>query len=233
MRKVVFFDLDGTLLPMNQEEFIKVYFGALAKHMAPYGYDPENLIAAIWKGTKAMIMNNGKHNNEYVFWEEFKNIFGEKAMKDYDKFDHFYRTLFDAAKAVMGFNPKAAETVKLLKEKGYRVVLATNPVFPKIAQEKRISWAGLNYNDFEYVTSYENSSYCKPNLDYYREIMDKIGVKPEDCMMVGNDVSEDMVTKQLGFETFLLTDCLINKNNVDIDEFRHGSFEDLINYINE
>ena len=55
----VLFDLDGTLLPMDQDTFIKAYFGGLAQKMIPYGYDGEKLIDAIWEGTKAMITNTG------------------------------------------------------------------------------------------------------------------------------------------------------------------------------
>ena len=39
--KMILFDLDGTLLPMDQNHFVKTYFGALAKKLAPLGYDPE------------------------------------------------------------------------------------------------------------------------------------------------------------------------------------------------
>ena len=49
--------------------------------------------------------------------------------------------------------------------------------------------------------------------------------------MVGNDVSDDMVTEALGMKTFLLTDCLINKENVDISKYNNGGFDKLINYI--
>ena len=52
-------------------------------------------------------------------------------------------------------------------------------------------------------------------------------------MMVGNDVTEDMVTKQMGMKVFLLPECLINKNNENINNYPHGKFIDLLNYINE
>lgn len=43
----VLFDLDGTLLPMDQDVFIKDYFGRLARKLAPYGYEPKKLIEAV------------------------------------------------------------------------------------------------------------------------------------------------------------------------------------------
>ena len=120
-----------------------------------------------------------------------------------------------------------------LKEKGIRVVLATNPLFPSIATENRIRWAGLQPEDFEYFTTFENSHYCKPNLDYYQEILEKRSLKPEECLMVGNDVGEDMITEQLGMKTFLLTDCLINKENKDISQYPNGGFAELDAYLKE
>jgi len=50
--------------------------------------------------------------------------------------------------------------------------------------------------------------------------------------MVGNDVGDDMVTRELGMNVFLLTDCLINKKDVDINQYPHGGFAELIEYIN-
>ena len=58
--KVILFDLDGTLLPMDQNVFVKAYFGGIAKRLAPRGYEPNALIDGIWKGTGAMIKNDGK-----------------------------------------------------------------------------------------------------------------------------------------------------------------------------
>ena len=97
-------------------------------------------------------------------------------------FDKFYEENFDEVKKVCGYNPKAAETVEELKKDGIRVVLATNPIFPSIATGKRIRWAGLEPEDFELYTSYENIGYCKPNPDYYREILGKLNLKPEECL---------------------------------------------------
>ena len=212
--KAVLFDLDGTLLKMDQDEFVKVYFKLLAGRMAPKGYQPEKLIECIWAGTKAMIKNDGSCRNEEVFWNCFEETFGEKAMKDKAYIDAFYAGDFEKAKVACGFNGKSAELIHKLQEKGVPVILATNPLFPAVATGKRIRWAGLEPEDFLLYTTYENSHYCKPNPKYYQEILQKVGFRPEECLMVGNDVQEDMVAGQLGMKVFLLTDCLINKENM-------------------
>lgn len=227
----IFFDLDGTLLPMDQDVFVKAYFGRLAAKLAPHGYEPKKLIDAIWGGTAAMIKNDGSMTNEAAFWRFFCTVFGEDAIKDEPKFEEFYRTDFQLVQSSCGFDARAAQTIDALKEMGFTLALATNPIFPAIATESRMRWAGLNKEDFVSYTTYENSRYCKPNPKYYQDILDQLDVKGEECLMVGNDVGDDMVAQELGMKVFLLTDCLINKHNVDISVYPHGSFEELMEYI--
>ena len=229
----VLFDLDGTLLPMDQDVFVKDYFGRIAAKLAPQGYDPNLLIDTIWRGTAAMVKNDGSRINEEAFWEYAVSVYGEKILQDKHFFDEFYEQEFDKVKAVCGYHPAAEEIVHSLKEKGFRVALATNPIFPARATQWRIQWAGLKPEDFELYTTYENSCHSKPNPDYYRDILTKLGVHPEECLMVGNDVGEDMVAKQLGMQVFLLTDYLINKTGEDIERYPHGGFEELQKFLSE
>lgn len=229
--KTILFDLDGTLLPMQQDEFTTAYFDRLSKKLALCGYEPKRLIEGVWQGTKAMVKNDGTQTNEQVFWKEFAALFGEKVYEDIDKFNEFYATDFDKLKSYCGYNEQANQTIKRLKEKGYTLVLASNPVFPMEAQKKRMLWAGVNPDDFALITSYENSHYCKPNPLYFKEIAERLGVKPSDCLMVGNDTTEDAAAKLMGMDFFLLTDCLLNKESKDISKFTRGSFVQLLNYI--
>lgn len=227
----VLFDLDGTLLPMDQDVFVKEYFDRIAAKLAPQGYDPKRLVETIWRGTGAMVKNDGSKTNEEAFWEFAVSVYGDQIQKDKHFFDEFYEEEFDKIKAVCGFHPAAAEIVHSLKEKGYRVALATNPIFPARATKWRIQWAGLQPEEFELYTTYENSRYCKPNLEYYRDVLSRLGISPEECLMVGNDVGEDMIARELGLQVFLLTDCMINKAGTDISVYPHGSFDALGQYL--
>ena len=227
----VLFDLDGTLLPMDMNVFIKAYFGGLARRLAPLGYEPQKLIDSIWQGTAAMVKNDGEATNEERFWQGFEAAYGKPARADEDHFAAFYREDFDKVSAACGYTPLAREVIDTVKACGLRTALATNPIFPKMATERRIAWAGLSTSDFELFTTYENSRFCKPNLNYYRDVMQTLGVSPEECLMVGNDVGEDMIAETLGCRVFLLTDCLINPKNADISVYPNGSFPDLIAFI--
>ena len=229
----ILFDLDGTLLPMDQDTFAKAYVKGLTLAAEPAGYSPMILSTAIMAGTASMVKNNGEKTNEEVFWDTLERTYGESVCGDIHLFDEFYATDFQKIKDVCGFEPRAVELIKYIKQKGFRVALATNPLFPKVATESRIRWAGLQPEDFETYTTYETSRYCKPNLDYYKEILQQLQVTPQECLMVGNDVAEDMIAEQLGMKVFLLTDCLINKNNADISIYPHGSFDELKVFIDD
>lgn len=228
------FDLDGTLLPMpSQQRFLEAYLKALSGKMITYGFDPQRLIHALMAGTELVIKNDGSMTNEERFWTEFCRILGQDVRHLEDVFDDFYHNEFAQAKSTTSTHPLANTCIQLLKEKGYQVALATNPLFPRIATKTRMLWAGLDPDDFDLITTYEISSYCKPNLEYYKEVLSQIEKNPEDCIMVGNDVVEDMCTSLLGMETFLLKDCLICPEGVDITGFAQGDFTDLYAMIQE
>jgi len=230
----ILFDLDGTLLQFSQDEFINVYFGKLGKVFARMDMDAEMSINAVWAGTKAMVLNDGSRTNAERFWIAFAENLGltdEQRGSVEAACDGFYTNEFDAVKSVVRPNDISKRLVRALAAKGYDVVLATNPLFPACAVTTRLSWAGLEPRDFIYITHYANSTYCKPNPGYYREILAKLNKSPEQCIMVGNNPVEDMAAGALGTETFLVTDCLENEVAADITAFRRGTLAELEKYL--
>lgn len=231
MITTILFDLDGTLLPIEEQPFMELYFGSMAKHFAALGFDHKQLIQAVLKSTDTMRSNRGPMTNETVFWDSFSFVsdYSTKALQQ--EFMRFYEAKFDGVKPSSKTNPLAKMTIELLKSKGYAVALATNPLFPRIATEKRIAWAGLKPEDFLWVTTYENSKATKPSKEYYQGVLDAIGKSSDECLMVGNDASEDMSAADLGIATYLMLDGLINTKNYDLNAFRRGTFEDFYQYV--
>ena len=229
----VLFDLDGTLIPFDQEEFIKEYFKELVYKMVPLGCDKDLLVKAIWMGTDAMLSNDGSKTNKEAFFEVFGTVMNKKLEDIEPLFNEFYLNEFDRVKSVLKYKADRREFIKALKEKGVNIVLATNPLFPKEAVETRLSWIGLKGSDFSYITTYENSSYCKPNLNYYREILHKTGYDALECIMIGNNTLDDMQASRIGLDVYLVTDNLENELGEDISVYKHGSFEDetVINFV--
>ena len=229
----VLFDLDGTLLPMNQEHFARHYFETLAKWLAPHGYDPEKLIGSMWKGISAMVQNDGTRTNETVFWNVMQRIYGDAILADLPVFEEYYRADFLRLREECGLEPQAVQIVRRLRESGIGVALATNPVFPFIATEARIRWAGLEPEDFAFYTSYENSSHCKPDPAYYTEVAARMGVLPERCLMVGNDTIDDTAAAEVGMKVFLVTDCLVDSKARGVGDFPNGSFSEMVKYLEQ
>ena len=229
--KAVLFDLDGTLLPMDLNVFFKQYFKLLSIKLMPYGYDPQKLVDTIWKGVVAVEKNDGKRLNEEVFFDTYESVFGVESREHRWLLNDFYLNEFQSLIEYCSYVPEAKVAVKEIKKKGLRMVVATKPIFPEEAIFSRMRWAGVEEDDFEFVTSYKNSKYCKPSEDYYKEILSKLQLSAEECLMVGNDVSEDMVAEKVGMKVFLLKDCLINTEIRDISCYNSGNFKDLLNYI--
>ena len=231
MIKAVLFDLDGTLLPMDEEYFKKIYFGEVYKKIAYLGYTLDELLKVIWYGTKAMIQNDGSQTNEELFWKKFIEVHPDRLEENKENFVDFYSNIFPTLGHTCGYQPLAKNFIKALKDKGYEVIIASNPIFPLVATKARIRWAGCNPDDFKYITAYENSRFSKPNLKYYEEVLEKTGYKPEEVIMVGNDVREDMIVNKLGIDSYLITDCLLNLDNEDINKYKHGNFEEIMNLV--
>ena len=232
--KAVLFDLDGTLLPMDLKVFFGEYFKHLTAKLAPYGYDdPKKLIKTMWQGVDKVCENDGSRTNEEVFWDFFVSVYGDVAREHLGVLEEFYLNEFEQVRSVCGYTPDANKTVKTLKKMGLKTAIATKPIFPDTAILKRMEWAGVDVDDFELYTSYDKCKFCKPQVEYYKEVADMLGLSPEECLMVGNDVSEDMPAEKCGMRVFLLTDSLINSENKDISQYRNGGFAELLNYINE
>jgi FMN phosphatase YigB (HAD superfamily) len=231
MLDTILFDLDGTLLPLDMERFTAIYFQEMSRFFTDL-IDPNRLVNHIWAATNVMVSNTEYRTNEAVFMEHFGTLI-EGELPTYQKrFDHFYDEGFLKTREAVAPNPAIPEAVAHLKEKGYRLVVATNPLFPEKAIYHRIRWAGFEPSDFSYITSYEQNHYCKPQPHFYREVLQSIGKLANQCLMVGNDVQEDLVAETVGISTFLVTDHLIHRTNHPIEQADYqGNYQDFLSFV--
>ncbi len=228
----ILFDLDGTLLPIDGQAFEQIYFGNLAKQFMDV-YEPKTLIQLIWSATKAMVKDTSERTNEVVFMENLQQLVGSDITWMQTRFERFYETDFDHLRAAVTPNPNILEAVRILKEKGYQCVIVTNPMFPKLAIEKRIAWTGLNRDDFSYVTSFEKNTACKPQLKLYEEVLRELDLSVEECMMVGNDIEEDMVVAKMGMDHYLITNHVMQEDVIPDFVKRSGDYADFLNFVKE
>ena len=223
--ETILFDLDGTLLGMDEEKFTKLYLGLLAKEFETK-LNPQKLVKAVWDGVGAMVVNDGSKKNADVFWDVLNKEFGQDLKPMWPEFEQFYEHKFDEAESSCCKNVDAVNLINKLKD-SHRLILATNPIFPEIAVKKRLGWAGIDPNVFEYITTYENSSFCKPDPRYYEEILKKRNLSADECIMIGNDANEDMAAMEAGIPTILVTDCLINRKNKDLNQYTVMTMHEL------
>lgn len=231
MLNTLLFDLDGTLLPMDNDEFAKGYL----KHLVPrmvHLIDKDKVIDMIWASTETMVRSEDlQKTNEQVFKEHFLQTSGLAEEDIWPILLDFYQGEFRDLSHLTQPTQLSRQVVQAAIDKGYDVVVATNPLFPRTAIEARMEWAGIADLPFKLVTTLEEMHACKPNPSYYREILQLIGRKPEECMMIGNDAYEDMVAGKLGMQTYLVTDCLIERNRLSDLITHEGTMDDLLAFI--
>ncbi|MFW6381469.1 MAG: HAD family hydrolase [Bacillota bacterium] len=232
-RSTYLFDLDGTLLPMEIEEFMEIYFKALTSEFRDLG-QPREVVDKLMAATGDMINNDGQQTNKQVFIDSFfERVDVDNTGEIMERFDRFYREHFPRLESKFQFDNRAEGVIEMLKDHGYRLVIATNPLFPRQAITARVKWANLNPGDFEFITAYDNMHYSKPNPDYYRELMEKLDQTPGDCVMVGNDRQEDMIAGNLGIYTCMITDYSIDRGRKNIKPDWSGTMEELEQYLEQ
>ncbi|MBE0466967.1 MAG: HAD family hydrolase [Candidatus Desulforudis sp.] len=232
--KYLLLDLDGTLLPMDMHEFLTAYLRAVSTRMAPY-IAPDRFAKCLLASTQAMVENlDPRRTNADVFWDDFVGRTGLDQVEILPILERFYREEFPQLAPVTRPTPTARMVCTRAVEYGAELVIATNPIFPRMAIEERLRWAGIADFPFRLVTAYENMHFCKPQTHYYQQILDRLGAGPEQCLMAGNDPEEDLVAQDLGIRTYLVVDCLVSRPGGGFRRPDHrGRLTDLADFLAE
>jgi FMN phosphatase YigB (HAD superfamily) len=229
--KAVLFDLDGTLLDLDMDRFLPVYVKALSDKCAKL-VSPGKFAYQLLESCNRMIESKDPRlTNEAVFALDFFPKVESSQEELTALIDDFYANDFNSLCSLSRIIPYSRDSVESVRALGLTTVLATNPVFPLSAIRHRIRWAGLDESQFDLITSYENMHFCKPNPEYYLEIADKIGYRTGECLMVGNDVDEDLAAKIIGMKTFLVNERQVNRRKIIPDADYNGSLSELLTEI--
>lgn len=203
MIKAIFFDLDGTLLPLDMDVFIPKFFEIVAKSgsLEVINNDMESFKKAVFY---MLLEEHEGVLNEEAFNLKLEELTGVSREKYAPVFKKFYDEQYEQIKEVVGFEPICVNAVKEARRKGYKVVLATNPVFPVSATNMRIGWAGLTPSDFDYITYMDNTYFCKPNSKYFADILKHMGLNADEAIMIGNCPREDGCAQELGIPVYII-----------------------------
>jgi FMN phosphatase YigB (HAD superfamily) len=187
-------DLDDTLLQNSMEIFAPPYYKALSTYLAEY-VSPQVMLPKLLEGTDAMMKNtNPSLTLEHAFDQVFYPGIGLSKEKIRPNLNEFYDSIFPTLKKYTSEIPEAKVMIKEALQIGLKIVVATNPLFPLKAIHHRLEWAGLSPKEIPYslVASYETFHFTKPNPAYYEEILTKLGINSDKCVMVGNDPEMDI-----------------------------------------
>lgn len=230
--RAICFDLDGTLLPMDLDAFMKSYFEAIHDFVAAKGLDAGAFMEGLWAGTRAMLHHEDDRTNAEAFWETFLPFVDAKATDWEALLTEFYEGPFSTLGTTVEANPATATALATLQEKGYPLVLTTMPMFPPQAVQWRLRWAGAEAALFERLTTYDNSTSVKPKETYYAENLAALGLAGADVLMVGNNTVEDLAFMKLGADAYLITDWLLDPTeNFDLGSVKHGSMADFARWV--
>ncbi len=231
MIRHILFDLDGTLAPLDMDLFLQNYLKAVSAcfcHQFPAAEFQRKLL----ESTMVMIKNQeAARTNEEVFWEDFPGRLGTSRETLEPIFHDFYAGEYRDLKSCLQEPGPAREVIKEALIRGFTVTVATNPIFPMEALRERLAWIGCDDFPFQFITSMERMHFCKPHLEYYREVLAMLSARPEECLMVGNDVEEDMVASLMGISTCLVTDRMIHRGKLQVEPDYRCVLAELIEVI--
>ncbi|PWH17815.1 MAG: hypothetical protein DDG59_07405 [Anaerolineae bacterium] len=208
MTLTLLLDLDDTLLQNKMETFIPAYLQALSKHLAEK-VSPDHLVKHLMRATQIMVSNDRPDRTlKETFDQAFYPALGIDESQVHEEIEDFYQNHFTQ---LQGLTHPMLGAVQLVKEaiaRNYALILATNPLFPLLANLHRLKWAGLEDTipHFRIIASYETFHFAKPNPAFFMELLARDGWREQGVVMVGNDLEMDILpAKKVGIQTFLVS----------------------------
>jgi len=231
LRKALLLDLDGTLINLDLDRFLKRYAELLAQWFAPE-VSPERFGPAFMEGVMAMMDGTGSDRvNGQRFYDRFCQRLGVDEEWARQRADRFYEEAYPTLHTMVQPIPAAPRLVEAARRHGWMVVVATQPFFPRTAIEQRLRWGGLDPQAFDYITHMDAFRASKPHPLFFQELCEAIGVPPSRCVMVGNDVHDDMLAASYGMATFLAKDFILRADHPAPPPRAAGSLDDLIELV--
>ena len=207
----VLFDLDGTLIEVDMERFIPIYLRRLAERLRPHA-EPQRTLQTMRGAVMAMLGDTlGDCSLEQLLRDRLAAELQIPWSGYQEALAAFCREELAELRPLVRPHPLARALVESCLARGWQVVLATNPIFPREVIEARLAWGELADLPFRSITSYETSRHCKPHPGFFLDVLATLGLPPRACLMVGNDTSHDLAAGQVGIPTCLLTTWRIDR----------------------
>lgn len=179
--KAILFDYDGTLMDTN------------------------HIILESWQHTFRQI--EGKEHSEDEIYATFGEILHDTMEKffpdrDTEECIKIYRGYQEKCyKRMIEMFPGTKELIQALKERGFLLALVTSRL-PETTMEGLEKW-GLT-DSFDAVVTCADTDKHKPDPMPALIAISRLGVKPEECLMVGDTVYDMQCGKRAGARTILV-----------------------------
>lgn len=219
-------DLDDTLLNTNLQAFVPAYFQALSKELAPH-IAPDLMFRALLSGTRLMNESDDfSRTLRDVFDADFYPQLSVSRGELDPEIENFYDNIFPTLQSLTTPVSDAKSFVDWAFAQGYRIAIATDPLLPRKAAHHRLRWAGLDPEQFELVTAFDDFHFSKTHPAYYAETLGRLGWNDGPVLMVGNDFERDIIpAKKLGLATYHVDKEPASGSGPEADA--HGTLSDL------
>lgn len=221
MIKSIFLDLDNTLLHNPDRGFVIEYLHLIDQFFQKK-CETTQVSKLIRESIPQIHASTAFHKTNH---QELLDLSAQHLPMPTDKFHdtliEFYQTAYTQLKPCTQTVSGVLDLIQDLQARSYSIVIATNPIYPQIAVETRLKWAGLGdkLDDFEFITHSENMHFAKPSPEYYVELLARVGVEPDETLMIGDSLNNDIIPAQtLGIHTYHINEADISKNSGSLQE---------------
>ncbi len=229
--QAVLFDLDGTLIDVDMQRFVPGYLRRLTENMGAQ-VNPQRATRALHQAVAAMFANtDSKVTLENILLEELQSQLNLSPANYAASLDRFCRNDLESLRPMVSGHPLSPQLIEASLARGWQAVLATNPIFPRAVIDARLAWGGLDSEAFDHITAYETAHFCKPNPTFFEEILERLQLPAEACLMVGNDTEHDLAAGQVGMQTCLLTPWSIRRFGASFKADWQGTHRELLTMI--
>ncbi len=200
--RALLLDLDGTLLDLDGDWFLEEYLAALSEWMAPV-VDPGRFAEALWSAAIPVMVDRAGHpgrSNRDVLWQALSDTLQVDPAVLQERFGVFVDGDLTQIAPGGAAREGAHELVAAGRAGGFKLAVATMPIYPRRVVDERLRRANLQDVPWDLVATDAMES-VKPHPAYYQELADRLGVSPPECLMVGDDYFRDIAARRVGMAT--------------------------------
>lgn len=203
MIQAILFNPEGKLVNVDTTDFMRNYLGILAPRFA-HLLSPDKFAKQLVKSLETSQNNNNpEQTNKQTLGDDFSKAIGQSLNVMCPIFEKFYESDFSTLRCLVQPTPQGVKVVEYAIQQGFLTAVATNPILPLSAMQEYVLWAGFKPEQFNVIPALEDFHYFKPQPGFFQEIAQKLGVEPDNCLMVSGQ-TQDLICQDIGMKVFMI-----------------------------